>query len=239
MTGAVPAQPELYWLVGATAGVPAAGQVPAYGAPLVEERGQRHKLAIGDSLVPDRLRPLLAAMVTVLALAGCGGGEPEAISTPVLPSPAPSSRATSSPAAATPTSPGPSPTAFRSPSAGPSAASTEDGTYANDLSVSEDGALSYVPLRWYAGPNAMARCREKGIQPEGAWCTQYYYEEDGGRKAATLTESTRVRLLNDDLKPADASLADLVQAIEDENWPNYQIAVSGGRVTQITQVFTP
>ena len=58
-------------------------------------------------------------------------------------------------------------------------------------------------------------------------------------KAAALTENTRVRLLNDDLKPANASLADLVQAIEDENWPNYQIAASGGRVTQITQVFTP
>ena len=39
--------------------------------------------------------------------------------------------------------------------------------------------------------------------------------------------------------PSNASLADLVQAIEDENWPNYQIAASGGRVTQITQVFTP
>jgi len=105
--------------------------------------------------------------------------------------------------------------------------------------VSEDGALSYVPLRWYEGANAEARCAEKDIEAQGAWCTEYYYEKDGSRKAAALTENTQVRLLDDDSKPADASLTDLVQAIEDENWPNYQLAISGGRVTRITQVFTP
>ncbi|HZA04894.1 MAG TPA: hypothetical protein VE617_10030, partial [Propionibacteriaceae bacterium] len=89
------------------------------------------------------------------------------------------------------------------------------------------------------GSNAQARCQEKDIEPEGAWCTEYYYEEAGGRKAAALTEDTRVRLLNDDLQPSNASLTALVQAIEDEIWPHYRIAVSEGRVTQITQVFTP
>ena len=186
------------------------------------------------------MRPLLAALA-VLTLAGCGGGEPEATSTPVAPSTFPSSATPSSasptptPSSATPSSPTASPT----PSRSASPASTEDGTYANELSLSEDGALSYVPLRWYAGSNAKARCAEKKVKPEGAWCTEYYYEEAGDRKAAALTEATKVRLLNDDLKPANASLIALVQAIEDESWPNFQIAVSGGRVTQITQVFTP
>jgi hypothetical protein len=193
--------------------------------------------------VLDHLRPLLAVL-TVLALAGCGG-DPEAISTPSAPSHVPSSTAPSSPAptptpsSAAPTSPTASPTPSRTPRASASPASTENGTYATDLSLSEDGALSYMPLRWYAGENAEARCAEKDVEAEGAWCTEYYYEKDGSREAAALTESTRVRLLNDDAKPADASLTDLVQAIEDENWPNYQIAASGGRVTSITQVFTP
>ena len=192
--------------------------------------------------MPDRLRPLLAALV-VLALAGCGGGEPEGTSTPLAPSTFPSSPTPSSagptaaPSSAAPRSPTASPTPSPSRSASP--ASTENGTYANELSLSEDGALSYVPLRWYAGGNAEARCAEKKVKPEGAWCTDYYYEEAGDRKAAALTEATKVRLLNDGLKPANASLTDLVQAIEDEAWPNFQIAISGVRVTQITQVFTP
>ena len=190
--------------------------------------------------MPDRLPPLLAALA-VLALAGCGGGEPDATSTPVAPSTFPS-RATPSSASptATPSSAAPSsPTASSTPSRSASPASTEDGTYASELSLSEDGALSYVPLRWYSGSNAKARCEEKDVRPEGAFCEEYYYEKAGGRKAAALTEATKVRLLNDNLKPASASMTDLVQAIEDEVWPHYQIAVSGSRVTQITQVFTP
>ena len=194
--------------------------------------------------MPERLRPLVAALA-LLVLAGCGSGEPEAASTPVaptisatgagpssaVPTPTPSSAAPSSPSSATASS---SPTPTRSASASP-----EDGAFATDLSLSEDGALSYAPLRWYTGENAAARCQEKKVKPEGAWCADYYYEEAGERKAAALTEATKVRLLDDDSKPADASLTDLVQAIEDENWPNYQIATSGERVTQVTQVFTP
>jgi hypothetical protein len=194
--------------------------------------------------VPERLRPLVAALA-LLVLAGCGSGEPEAASSPVaptvsatsagpssaVPTPTPSSAAPSSPSSA---SASPSPTPTRTASATP-----EDGAYATDLSLSEDGALSYAPLRWYTGDNAAARCQAKKVKPEGAWCTDYYYEEAGDRKAAALTEATKVRLLDDDSKPADASLTDLVQAIEDEVWPNYQLVVSGGRVTQITQVFTP
>jgi hypothetical protein len=196
----------------------------------------------GGFFVPDRLRPLLAALA-VLALAGCGGAELEATSTPVAPSTAPSSATpssaspTASPSSATPSSPTASPTPSQTRSASP--ASTENGTYANELSLSEDGALSYVPLRWYSGRDAKARCVEKDVEPEGAFCVDYYYEEAGGRKAAALTEATKVRLLNDDAKPANASLTDLVQAIEDEAWPNFQIATTGGRVTRITQVFTP
>ena len=39
---AVAAEPEVERLVGATAGLTATGQIPAYGAPQVEEWGQRH-----------------------------------------------------------------------------------------------------------------------------------------------------------------------------------------------------
>jgi hypothetical protein len=196
----------------------------------------------GGFFVPDRLRPLLVALA-VLTLAGCGGGEPEATSTPVAPSTFPSSTTPSSasptptPSSAGPSSPTASPTPSWTRSASP--ASDENGTYANELSLSEDGALSYVPLRWYSGSDAEARCAEKDVKPEGAFCEEYYYEKAGGRKSAALTEATKVRLLNDDAKPANASLTDLVQAIEDEAWPNFQIATSGERVTQITQVFTP
>jgi hypothetical protein len=195
--------------------------------------------------VRDRVRlaalPALSALTVLVLAAGCGG-EPEATSTPSAASTAASSAAPSSPSPTpTPSSAVPSsPSATPSPSPTPRAsASPEDGIYGTDLSVSEDGALSYVPLRWYKGANAEARCAEKDVEAEGALCTEYYFEKDGSRKAAALTENTQVRLLDDDSKPADASLADLVQAIEDENWPNYQLAISGGRVTRITQVFTP
>jgi urease accessory protein len=42
---AVGAEPEVERLVGATAGCTATDQIPAYGAPLIEEWGQRHELA--------------------------------------------------------------------------------------------------------------------------------------------------------------------------------------------------
>ena len=178
--------------------------------------------------MPDRLGPVLATHLAVLALSGCGQAQPEVTPTPARPtSPADPRR----PAIAVPVAP--------TPSASASPASTKDGTYANELSVSEDGALSYVPLRWYTGRNAEARCREKGIEPELAWCSDYYYEKAGERRAATLTEQTKVRLLNDDLKPVDATLAQLVDAIESEAWPHFQIAVADGRVIRISQVFTP
>lgn len=194
--------------------------------------------------MPDRLRPLLAAAAALLVLAGCGGAEPDAppSPTPAVASSAPSSVAPSSSdptPSTTPSSAAPTPSASPSPTGSATPASTADGTYANELSVSEDGALSYVPLRWYAGEDAEARCAEQDVAAAGAWCVDYYYEKAGDRSASTLTESTVVRLLNDDLKPVDGSLTDLVTAIEDETWPNFQIAASGGNVTRITQVFTP
>ena len=54
-----------------------------------------------------------------------------------------------------------------------------------------------------------------------------------------MTEQTKVRLLNDDLKPVGASLTELLDAVEAEVWPNFQIAVENGRVVRISQVFTP
>ena len=179
------------------------------------------------------------AVFAVLALLGCAGPATE-----TAPTSAPPTTATTSPAPTpTATARSASPAATSTPSARSSAsaspASTKDGTYAGELSLSEDGALSYVPLRWYTGANAEARCREKGIEPELAWCTEYYYEKAGARRAAALTEQTRVRLLNDDLKPVHATPADLVEAIENEVWPHFQITVADGKVVQITQVFTP
>jgi urease accessory protein len=44
-TQAVAAEPEVERLVGETAGCTATDQIPAYGAPLIEEWGQRHELA--------------------------------------------------------------------------------------------------------------------------------------------------------------------------------------------------
>jgi hypothetical protein len=186
--------------------------------------------------VPERMGSGLV-MLAVLAVMGCGGPAAESAPTPAPP--------TLSPPSAVPSSTSPAPTlpdTSSSPSpasASASPASTKDGTYANQLSLSEDGALSFVPLRWYTGPNAAARCREKGIEPELAWCSDYYYERAGGRRAAALTEQTKVRLLNEDLKPVDATPAKLVEAIENEVWPNFQIAVADGKVVRISQVFTP
>jgi hypothetical protein len=179
-------------------------------------------------------------ILAVLALVGCGGPATESAPTSAPPpaptSASPTSGQTDDSSSASPTST-PKPSATSSGSASP--ASTQDGTYANQLSVSEDGALSFVPLRWYTGPNAEARCREKGIESELAWCSDYYYEKAGGRRAATLTEQTKVRLLNEDLKSVDSTPEDLVEAIEAEVWPNFQVAVADGNVVRISQVFTP
>ena len=190
--------------------------------------------------MPERIGSGLAVLA-VLALIGCGGAATETAPTLAPPTPATTSASPTPTPTGTPSSVSPSeaPTPSPRPSASASPASTKDGTYAGELSLSEDGALSYVPLRWYTGANAEARCREKGIEPELAWCTEYYYEKAGARRAAALTEQTRVRLLNDDLKPVDATPADLVEAIENEVWPHFQITVADGKVVQITQVFTP
>ena len=195
--------------------------------------------------MPERMGPALV-LLALLALVGCGGPATESAPTSAPPTPAPTSAGSSSASptpAATSASPSASPSATATPSATPSAGatpvSTKDGTYGNELSISEDGALSFVPLRWYTGKNAEARCREKRIKPEGAWCGDYYYEKAGARRAAALTRQSKVRLLNDDLKPVDASLAALVDAVEADVWPNFQIAVENGRVVRISQVFTP
>ena len=190
--------------------------------------------------MPERIGSGLAVLA-VLALIGCGGAATETAPTPAPPTPATTSAApTPTPTGTSPSaSPSEAPTPSARPSAGASPASTKDGTYGRELSLSEDGALSFVPLRWYTGPDADARCREKGIKPELAWCTDYYYEKAGARRAAAMTEQTQVRLLNEDLKPVDATPAELVEAIENEVWPYFQIAVVDGKVVRITQVFTP
>ena len=195
--------------------------------------------------MPERMG-LGLVLLALLALVGCGGPATESAPTSAPPTPAPTSAGSSSASPTSPVtsaSPSASPSATATPSATPSAsatpASTKDGTYANQLNISEDGALSFVPLRWYTDQNAEARCREKRVKPEGAWCGDYYYEKAGGRRAAALTEQTKVRLLNDDLKPVDASLTELLDAVEAEVWPNFQIAVENGRVVRISQVFTP
>jgi hypothetical protein len=193
--------------------------------------------------VPDRIRPRLL-ILAALAVTGCGGPAAEPTPTSAAPTLTPTSSAPSS-ASPTLTSSSASQSVTRSPTAAPSVssavtpASTKDGSYAHQVSISEDGALSFVPLRWYTGRNALARCREKGIKPEGAWCTEYFYEKAGGRRAAALTEQTTIKLLNDDLKLVDATLAELVDAVEEEVWPNFQIAVADGKVVRISQVFTP
>ena len=194
--------------------------------------------------MPERMG-LGLVLLALLALVGCGGPATESAPTSP-PTPAPTSVGSSSASPTSPvtsSSPSASPSATETPSASPSAsatpASTKDGTYANELNISEDGALSFVPLQWYTDKNAEARCREKRVKPEGAWCGDYYYEKAGGRRAATLTEQTKVRLLNDDLKPVDASLTDLLEAVEADVWPNFQIAVEDGQVVRISQVFTP
>jgi hypothetical protein len=194
--------------------------------------------------VPERIAPALL-MLALLALVGCKGTATVPTTSPT-PTVAPTS-AGSSTAGPAPTSTGASTSVSTLPTGKPSPkppadatpASTEGGTYANQVSISEDGALSFVPLRWYTGMNAEARCRAKGIKPEGAWCGDYYYEKAGGRQAAALDEKTKVRLLNDDLKPVDANLTQLVDAVEADVWPNFQIVVADGRVSRISQVFTP
>ena len=191
----------------------------------------------------ERIGPRLL-MLALLTLAGCQGRATEPATSSPPPTPGQTSAEPSSPSP-TPTSTSaspslPLPTSKPSPKPpGATPASTKEGTYANQVSISEDGALSFVPLRWFTGKNAEVRCREKGIKPEGAWCGDYYYEKAGSRQAAALTGQTRVRLLNDDLKPVDATLAQLVDAVESEVWPNFQIAVADGNVVRISQVFTP
>jgi hypothetical protein len=223
------------------AGLSGIQQIPSYGAPLIEEWRHDTRMRSGGCFVPERIGSGLAvlAVLAVLALIGCGGPATETAPTSAPPTPATTSAVPNSASPTPGTSASASPSSPSAQPASASPASTKDGTYAGELSLSEDGALSYVPLRWYTGSNAVARCREKGIKPELAWCTDYYYEKAGARQAAALTEQTEVELLNDDLKPVGATPAELVEAIENEVWPYFKIAVSDRKVVRITQVFTP
>ena len=55
-------------------------------------------------------------------------------------------------------------------------------------------------------------------------------------EAGTISEG---QSFADDLEADSLAMIELVEAIEEEVWPHFQIAVADGKVVRITQVFTP
>ena len=154
-------------------------------------------------------------------------------------SPTPGPTPTSQPSSVTPT---PSPTK-KSPSPSPTSSSfatneTGEQTYGTDLALNRS-ALTYTKLRWYWGKAAQRRCKKQGIKAELAWCSDYYFENDGERVKAKLDADVEIRLLDDDLKLVPASRAKLNAAIAEATWPHFRFQQTGKTVTQLEQVFTP
>ena len=53
----------------------------------------------------------------------------------------------------------------------------ESETYGVDLTLS-GSKLEFTRMRWYWGKEALARCKKEGLKPDGAWCNDYYFEDE-------------------------------------------------------------
>ena len=190
-------------------------------------------------------------MTSGMLVAGCG----DPVAAPPGSTPVPSATAsvsaasTASVSAASTVSATPAP--VDSESASPSAGSTtavepsprtsdeESEAYGIDLTIA-GSKLEFTPMRWYFGKDALARCKKLRIEPDGAWCNDFYFEDEGdGRVSATLAEDVRIRVLTKNAKLRTGTRAQLDRAISETIWPHFLIQVANGQAVAITQVYTP
>ena len=198
------------------------------------------------------------ALISGLLVAGCG--KPVATppgSTPPGSTPVPSATVSAGPtpagSATTSASTPPTTTATPVPTDGgtssPDAESTvtdqaspgssdETGTYGTGLTIA-GSKLEFTRLRWYWGKDAQARCKELGIDPEGAWCEDYHFEDDGELVSTSLADDVQIKVLSKGAKLRPGTRAQLERAINKSIWPHFLIQLANGEAVAITQVYTP
>ena len=120
----------------------------------------------------------------------------------------------------------------------PSNSDDESETYGFDLTIA-GSKLEFIPMRWYFGKDAVARCKKLGLEPEGAWCNDFYFEKAGDRVSATLAEDVRIKVLSEDAKLRTGTRAQLNRAVSESIWPHFLIQLANGEAVAITQVYTP
>lgn len=205
----------------------------------------------------DDVRTVIAARKIALGLLLTGGLLAAGCRGPVA-TPSESTPISSVPSAATPTSSsgtiapstGATPRSTASGSTSPGAESTTTSgsspsqpgadaeIYGTDLVLTDD-TLEFTPMQWYFGKDALARCKKLDIEPEGAWCNDFFFEEAGDRVSAPLAEDVKIKVVTKNAELRRATRAQLNQAISESLWPHFQIRLANGEAVIITQVYTP
>jgi lysophospholipase L1-like esterase len=125
--------------------------------------------------------------------------------------------------------------------------------YATDLRVLGSDGITYDELQWWWSPDARREClsRDPTYGGDGAWCNDYYYVNDSKKiRILHLSPDAKIRLFpqhagletpaSQTFELVDVTLGQLGRVLQDDReWLNVTMKVSGGRVTEIAEVFTP
>ncbi|SDF21365.1 LppP/LprE lipoprotein [Blastococcus aurantiacus] len=121
-----------------------------------------------------------------------------------------------------------------------------DGEHVGVLLSVGDDEVSVLVLDWFEGADAVAACREDGVENHGtAWCNEYY-ARDGGR-TTTVPVSASASLSYLDLGTMEdvavgqvAALAGTYWVSEDPEGAGYtRFRTGDGEITELASIYTP
>ncbi len=185
-------------------------EIPAHGAPLIEEWGQRHRerraaavpcLAAGSWPVRRRAadhaaRPVAASRrrrhpapstPPVVQALECDGRRPHR-----RPRHAPTSDTAKQRQSDPDRRPDQVAQSRRRPVSSPGHHTRPASRRTAPTWCSARATLSYTELRWYWGKAAQRRCKKLGIKAEQAWCNEYYFENEGERLEVRLDPDVEI-----------------------------------------------
>ncbi|TKJ21986.1 hypothetical protein [Blastococcus sp. CCUG 61487] len=122
-----------------------------------------------------------------------------------------------------------------------------DGVHVGMLHSVGDDELTVDLVEWFEGEEALAACRQDGVQVNpSAWCTEYYARNDDGRVVlARVSDSASLSYL-DLVTMREVSVRDVAELAgtywvsEEPDLAGYsRIRVEGGVVTELESIYTP